>query len=155
MVRRAALAALWLSACATNPCPPSAPLYCAKADKCCASDTPYHCGDTCWAHASSCSGGAETCTGDSSSAGTGPQQCANLGSGQLYCQSSEIPPTLQGVPGGCCVVVDGTTGNVISASTGYLCAFGSDKTPQGCYDTRRTRACGVPPRPASCAAPTW
>ena len=72
------------------------------------------------------SASVETCTGDSSSSGsTGYQQCANTGSTPLYCKSFAGPQLLQGVPGECCSIGAGATGQI-----GYLCGYtGSNGVP--------------------------
>lgn len=82
-IARACVAVLLSAACAGNPCPSDAPLWCSSAGKCCAANEPYHCGSKCYsssASASSACGGTanvETCT--VSGGQTTAQDCHSMG----------------------------------------------------------------------------
>lgn len=63
---------------------------------------------------------------------------AKLCPGGLYCGSAVVPQEVKG--GTCCTVVDinfstGAVTHLPNAAIGYLCAFGSDRAPAGCYAT--------------------
>lgn len=61
---------------------------------------------------------------------TGPQTLCPTG--LLYCGSPSVPQTVNG--GTCCTVVNVSTGALVpNAALGYLCAFGSSRTPAGCF----------------------
>lgn len=114
------------AACSTNPCPSSSPLYCPQSGKCCQTESPYHCGDTCYASqaaavAACANGGSEeTCTASGGGGGgqSGYQQCENAGNTPLYCDTYSGPQLLMGVPGECCSIGAGATNQV-----GYLCVY--------------------------------
>lgn len=75
--------------------------------------------------------------------------------GILYCGSYVVPQTVSG--GTCCAVTDiggGGARLLPNASVGYLCAFGSDKLPAGCFASleQARYICSTAPSVVRCTA---